>query len=619
MKHASIEALEARIAPASIVTVIVSNGNLTVSVPTDDTEAQGLGFSEVMGSIRIAPAADVQLQLGKNATPLAAGASADISGVTGNIKIVTGGGNDSVALGSMTAPRSVTVDVGAGNDSVFFTSFTANGSVNVLGGDGDDGIGFFGTHFQASGPVSILTGEGKGTTFLASDTITVPKSLTIKGGSGEDTVSTTFLALSAAKNVTIGSLQCDLGAGVSKLTITPATKLDVAKDISLTAKNADAVAASFRVGSLGDIEVGGKVSAKFGSGTNSFIFGADRDVSALGQSISVIGKITCLGGSGDDKFLIGAKTISAGSISAKLGDGNNEFTLGVNSTSGLDQVATITGKIAYQGGSGNDEFKLGIQSLTASAISVKAGDGFNGFNIENSKSLSVSGALSFSGDGGFTGGNSFKLAVSNTELGSLRLSSKGVSLAIILGTVDVARDVSISSSIGGGGVSWFADGSIGGKFSMAFGAGAATTASVSGLSSGTSTGAFALSSVGPMTALLGSLVVRGATNLKFGNAVDTLSIAGATFTKSFSASFGDGNDLLGIEGTGNTATTTFAAATKFDLGKGNDSAQFGTGGGTAMVNFNALWKLVGGPGTNTATLQAGKVNEPAGHIFTNII
>src|SRR5207244_7929357 len=91
-------------------------------------------------------------------------------GVTGDIQVDLGAGDDTLAMGFV-APHNLTIDLGAGNDALFFggffdaplpgaTEFSVHvtGDLRVRAGDGNDALFMF--EAQVDGKADINLGEG---------------------------------------------------------------------------------------------------------------------------------------------------------------------------------------------------------------------------------------------------------------------------------------------------------------------------------------------------------------------------------------------------------------------------------------------------------------------------
>ena len=155
--HSLIEPLEARVAPAGLITATFVGGVLTLTGDgaANDIDVTGAGqdFISIAGN-------------GGTTIALNGAAAAATVSFTGTIKTLNGNlgvGNDRVNLNVLTV-GSVSLEGGDGNDSLIFTNTVATGPVKFVGGNNDDTFSGTATLFKVGGPLTLDMGDGTNTT-----------------------------------------------------------------------------------------------------------------------------------------------------------------------------------------------------------------------------------------------------------------------------------------------------------------------------------------------------------------------------------------------------------------------------------------------------------------------
>src|SRR5262245_43598107 len=106
----AVERLEERRLLAGNVTASVVNGNLVVS---GDSASNDVVIAQTPSGIVV---------LGQPGTTINGGASFTAVGVTGDVRVTLGGGNDTLQA-AVAVPRDLTIDLGSGDDAVTFGGF----------------------------------------------------------------------------------------------------------------------------------------------------------------------------------------------------------------------------------------------------------------------------------------------------------------------------------------------------------------------------------------------------------------------------------------------------------------------------------------------------------------
>lgn len=243
-----IEPLEARIAPAAIIDVIVKNGNLTIkTLPQGDGDVFiGISQSGLPGSFAfiVTPGAGAQLRF--EGQLLGDGVGHVVTGVTGAVTVSLGAGADSVTVSGTVFPGALTINLGAG-DNIFNATGTVAGAFTYKGGPDSDTVSLLNARLAGAVTVDL----GAGTNSLSISGLVTSGNLTVKGGAGGDT-------LSSQNNEMVrigGKFTALLGDGANVINLM--APLYVAKDVAFTGgKDADNL--KFSGGS--DYIVGGSVT-----------------------------------------------------------------------------------------------------------------------------------------------------------------------------------------------------------------------------------------------------------------------------------------------------------------------------------------------------------------------
>jgi hypothetical protein len=135
-----------------------------------------------------------------------------VSGVTGNIVVQMGGGNDVVNLIKSICPKNVAIDGGAGANTTTLSGQTVKGGLTITNGAGNDTVSVGGV---VLGGASINDGDGDNS---ATVTASVGAGLTVVNGNA--VVNPNFTSLDAAD--IRGVTQITNGNGGSTVTATNA-------------------------------------------------------------------------------------------------------------------------------------------------------------------------------------------------------------------------------------------------------------------------------------------------------------------------------------------------------------------------------------------------------------
>jgi len=249
-----IEPLEARIAPAGIVEVLVKAGALTLkTLAAGDGDENLLITSTGPGLFTIDPDAATTLRV--NGADLAPGALTNVFGITKGVTINTGTGNDTVDFSGDVGGK-LGVDLSDGNDTFILRASNYAGDVSIKGGAGNDSVtsATGGNVFVIGGKLTVALGEGNNTLGFTT-TATIARDVLITSGTGNDS-----LAIDGPNSFFIGgNLTMLSGAGGDTVRVNLGDTLSVGKNVTFTSLGG-APTVSQTITSQRGPTVGGKVT-----------------------------------------------------------------------------------------------------------------------------------------------------------------------------------------------------------------------------------------------------------------------------------------------------------------------------------------------------------------------
>ena len=327
-----IESLESRITPAGNVLAQLIGGHLII---TGDAAANAVEVVETQGGTLDAVAylispSDATTTINGGSTPVT------ITGVTADVRLALGAGNDLARVGTgeeMRVLRDLIIHGGDGDNVVEIGSFVVGRDIKVLNGRGDDRLEIP-EGVVAEGNISISHGAGSSTSRLV--------------GLGTGNV----------------QLSNDRGAEVV-VEIDGAT---INRGLSILA----AGAAKARI-SIGADEIQ--------DDRNTWIAGNLRIAAGSGEdelsitNVEVFGSATiAMGGGGD--FLLIDDLYTKRNFTLNTGSGADIVKLDTRSGSGL--ATAFDGRVFVQLGSGDDVLRLGVAGSVMTALEVFGGNTWDG-------------------------------------------------------------------------------------------------------------------------------------------------------------------------------------------------------------------------------------------------
>lgn len=352
----SLEHLEARIAPAGLVTL---NYDAKTGVLQMNGDGQDNGFSIYRtgpASFRIA---------GDSSTMIHSVAETffDLGKLT-SVLINGGGGIDAIRFEGVTGLT--TLSLSAEGGSLSANGLGVKGSVDLNGGASSNSYSFFGnTVIGGNLTINDIAGTNG---FQTGDNFRVTGAVNYHGGTGDEVVR--ISAFSAGKG-----FYYDGAAGVSDLEVSGAFTLGKGADgVSLRMQGTGGLlalinAASVSMTGYARFDSGAASTVQVKSAGVLKISGRDSD----GESI-----VYHATANGDTMIIDGPTMTLAGGILFDAKDGTNTFNLGTATSTLRIGAATGGVSVAMTGGPGTDHLYILASALTAAGGIEFAGDG--GFN-----------------------------------------------------------------------------------------------------------------------------------------------------------------------------------------------------------------------------------------------
>jgi hypothetical protein len=668
--YSPVEALESRIAPAT-VTVDFTGGNLNL---TSDDGAH-IFFIDALDAttIQLKGGLDTVFQQGSDPTT-------DTLRLTGPIKSLTatlGSGSDNLVITGLNVARDINMNLGGGNNHVEIISLTTKGSLKIIGDAGTDSVILGNGNVVVRKDLSLQLGDNTNSLLVAAIPLQLGGQLTYTGGAGSDTA-----RFASAEAVIGGNATFTFGAGNSELGLLDGSykfgrDLIFDSTASLAAETAKLQISSssvnvgrdlvFRDGAansnitfnlIGSQLANRNFTVETGAGTyDATLLGTfggrllDFDASAssggtltYNGSPNKAGQILFTGGNGSDSFNVGGIHNKPLSITANLGDGNNDSAIqlsastikGITITGGDNEdeinVNLLSSKVAgslnidtgvgaaianlkLQSTSVNSEIRVingsgpGTGTLTIDALASKiAGISYttnsasSSFSLAGSIDLAVKGAVRVTGS---AGSDSVDLGVAGGRIG------KGITLDLGDGSNSVGGSFSglftkslvIIGGAGGDNLSLNGDGNLGVlKLDLGAGNNSALFVGVTGfVTAKTFTFSSATDVVDSDAFRLERVQVLGKFNAKFGSGASLVQLDDSIFGSVFTLDTGAGGDTVNIDTLGGNGDVVLNKSALLTLGDGSDILILGGNGTTQLLTAKSRFRADGGAGSDTLT------------------
>jgi hypothetical protein len=418
-----IEPLDTRIAPASVVTLTLTNGDLQISA--DNGGAQ-IEVEQLPSGEWVFRGTDTTFVIGSEP----ATALAFLKEVKGDVSISLGAGSDQVVFDGVKLPGDLTISGAGGSNTTQLLGSTVRGDLNINGGSTGDQLAFNGA--KVSGDVNFQAGDGPNALFIFGAGFSGGGDLTFVGGSGSDQMLFFSGAVKVAKNLSV-----DGGPGGASNFQLSSTQLTVGGNLVMRDGN---VASNLTISPAGLLKVSGLVQVVTGGG-------ADTVEIANGTARAILGSVLV-----DDSAspeLNTAITITPSSLLQVKGSVTLTHTFDTARVTIRADVVRIGGDLISTASA-----TPGGQLILGAATSFSVGGNMNlsGGNAAYRLTVNVPATFRVGGDFTASGGStsaSFDFAVGTMRVGGdLNLSSNAIDMAGSLsgGAVTVGGTFAIEST-----------------------------------------------------------------------------------------------------------------------------------------------------------------------------
>jgi len=393
-----VQTLEGRIVPAGTILATLSPSGALSILGDDDFNVVTLLVTG--NDVTLTPNGDTTI----NAA--ATGAPVTLVGVVKSIKADLKGGGDDVSINNAAAfnlSGAVAIALGDGNNTLTMntTGIVSMASLTVTGGDGRDDVivqGAVNSAVTKAGKFSYLNG-GSTTTLdgvnfgslavTAGNGVANPNEVSLNNLTVTKAVSTALAnsnpALVTITNSSIGGLKETgyiLGTTILSSTVNGAISIKgtfqadlqldgttITKNVAITAPNASMTASGIGSTINGNLAITGTAYTQTSFQSTSLT--------------EVKGNLSVKGAWFTDVFDANSFFRASKNVSLKLGDGDNEVTIG----DGGPAVVSILGNLSIQTGAGNDLINLDRLALSGFA-NLKLSGGADELSIENNSTFS---------------------------------------------------------------------------------------------------------------------------------------------------------------------------------------------------------------------------------------
>ena len=596
-----IETLEERVVLAAVaVTFDSATGNLTINGTgaVDDVNVVFTGTN----SINVTTSGATTFTLNGGA---AAAATGVINGVTGNVVINLGNGNDLLKLDAAAAASldsgNLIIDLGSADDTLSKTgagALTVTGNVSVFGGTGNDAIRFGTTALNAAagtfiaGSISVDAGT-VGTKTVTVDGTSVGTNATITtAGTGLQTVT---LGGRTATNTVGGNLVVALVGGSYAF---DADGTDVTGNVTVTTGGGTTASIDWATSNV--------------TGTTTLINGAAtttlNEIIISGSTLT--GNVIAKNGSATttNAITVDGSTLSGKSSTLTNGpaDTSNGISLGVTTTNTFAGLLTATNDAATLSGNNTITLSRGDLNGGANLSNTTVGASVASLAVNNTVTIGDVAAVTITGNLVVTNAaattqnlvNIDRLTVDGVKAGNVTINNGAVSAgttSVIFGAAAAANDIDGNLTIRNQATSGL------------------RTVTLDDLDVGGTTGAY-IYNVGAGNTDY-NIGVAGATNvivtallkIEDGSGSADIEVNNATLGAFTYTDIGGGTDALDIATVANAAVT-INGVTRIDTANGSDDVTISTNAGTSVFNDHVYIALGSG---NDDLLIGGTASSPA--------
>ena len=280
-------------------------------------------------------------------------------GVTGNVNVNLGNGNDVLQIGGAATTtvfaHNLTIAAGNGNDTVSIANASVANNLTITGGTGTDTFLVGGSQPAADtigGNLSLSDGGGQGNIMAVFNTNV--------GGSA------TIAGTGVADQIQVGS-----DAGLGKLTDPSATgQVNIGTTLQIQSKNGGDYLA------VVNTNIADPVSINTGNSADPVLLGAVLDPGANANvlhnlvfgTVNVGGNLQVQTGNGTGAVVLAGANVT-GNTDILTGNGTNLVSI-LGGSAGVD--ATFGGTVTIDTGKGLDDVLLGVGAVFNGAVSVTA-------------------------------------------------------------------------------------------------------------------------------------------------------------------------------------------------------------------------------------------------------
>ncbi len=549
----SIEALESRIAPASLLTV------------TYDAATGALALTDDLANNATGAAADNLvsiLKTGANTYRIADAGGTDI-GATGvafldignvtSLSLIGDEGADAFFVTGVNALKTFSFAGGAGIDQLIATDLAVKGAATVDFGANGGSASFEGSLASIGGDLTVNYGANGGIVNFSAISTLIKGAVALNGGLGNDQ-----FALTNAGNTSLVGKGIKLVGSDGNDSVTIDSRLSALVGKSAVTGNAIEIDGGAGSNSLISNSAG-TVTLK---GNVLFTGGNDADdLSLLSSTLNVDGELRMNGGAGIDTATLGGAKVSVKkAVTIDMADGSSTVSIGAN-------VVALGSSLTVKGTTGGDDFSISVNKLTTGgAVSFESGAGDDSFSLD-AASVLIKGALTITGgadadtvmiqaDGLLSGAVTLDLGASSDGDQAITLSGRSG----LAGNLKLAGTLTVNSDADDGGLGY--------------------------------TDRFTATDVTVSKAVL----------IDLGSADSAVTMDNFSVKDLFTLTTGDGADTVNIEQNINFGPSIMSKLAVINLGDGDDMINIGVSsaaGSSAFVKFLAGLQVNGGIGMNT--------------------
>lgn len=458
-----MELLEKRLAPAGLVTALLSSGTLKLIGDSADNALTvkeiGLGAFEITGSAGTL----ISLNGGEAAD------SVTVAQVTKALNFDLKAGADTLTLHDITFAGSISAQLGAGNNALNLENLDLGGSLSITGGSDYDTVSALTGTLHIGGSTHFALGDGSNTvSFTGLDSVFFGGAVSYTGGNLAESLMIEAGSVEFASGLT---MKTGLQTGDTLLSLNASGALRIGGPLTFQSATAHAASTVTLQGDV--IEVQSGISIKHGSGSNTTLIQAAEHLTIGGAvaitngntyfastnlnapELSIAGSLTIINGTGGkDNFLTGAITVGGNVV---INNGAGHAVTGISGTS-----LNVGGSLSVTNGAGlanneifSDDIHIGGKLTFSNAGTGTASNGALGDNYLQAVHLKAGAISIINGKGSFNtvlniaNGGAASVSIINGPTSPAGAGSDaGTTYSGVYGDWQVDRDITISNGSG---------------------------------------------------------------------------------------------------------------------------------------------------------------------------